>query len=68
MSAVVLKNLKTGQASNLEVKCVIVAIGHTPNTEPFAGKMPLDGEGSHNPSMASPTRSLRANSHQLLLD
>jgi thioredoxin reductase (NADPH) len=45
ISAVVLKDVKTGQVSNLEVKCVFVAIGHTPNTKPFEGKIPLDGEG-----------------------
>ena len=43
--AVALKNLKTGEQSELEVKCVFVAIGHTPNTAPFKGKLDLDAEG-----------------------
>lgn len=33
MRAVTLKNLKTEEESELEVKCVFVAIGHTPNTQ-----------------------------------
>ena len=32
MRAVKLKNLVTGAESELEVKCVFVAIGHVPNT------------------------------------
>jgi thioredoxin reductase (NADPH) len=32
MRAVTLKNVKTGEESELEVKCVFVAIGHDPNT------------------------------------
>jgi thioredoxin reductase (NADPH) len=32
MRAVKLKNLKTGEASELDVACVFVAIGHIPNT------------------------------------
>src|SRR5829696_3912493 len=34
MRAVKLKNLQTGEERGLEVKCVFVAIGHTPNTTP----------------------------------
>jgi thioredoxin reductase (NADPH) len=40
-----LKNVKTGAESELEVKCVFVAIGHTPNTAPFKGKLDMDEEG-----------------------
>lgn len=29
----------------LDVKCVFVAIGHTPNTRPFVGKLDLDDNG-----------------------
>ena len=45
MRAVRLKNLKTGAVSELEVKCVFVAIGHTPNTAPFRGRLDMDGNG-----------------------
>jgi thioredoxin reductase (NADPH) len=45
MRGVKLKDLKSGTTSNLEVKCVFVAIGHTPNTTPFLGKLDTDEEG-----------------------
>jgi thioredoxin reductase (NADPH) len=45
VSAVILKNVKTGDESELEVKCVFVAIGHTPNTAPFRGKLDMDDAG-----------------------
>jgi len=40
-----LRNLRTGQESNLEVTGMFVAIGHDPRTELFAGQLPTDGEG-----------------------
>jgi thioredoxin reductase (NADPH) len=43
--AVRLQHLAGGRERELEVKCVFVAIGHEPNTRPFAGKLPLDSEG-----------------------
>jgi len=43
--AVKLKNVETGAESELEVKCVFVAIGHTPNTAPFKGKLDMDENG-----------------------
>jgi thioredoxin reductase (NADPH) len=43
--AVKLKNLVTGVESELEVKCVFVAIGHEPNTAPFRGKLDTDENG-----------------------
>lgn len=43
--AVNLKNLETGAESELEVKCVFVAIGHEPNTLPFRGKVDTDEAG-----------------------
>jgi thioredoxin reductase (NADPH) len=43
--AVRLANVKTGQETELEVKCVFVAIGHSPNTAPFKGKLDMDAEG-----------------------
>jgi thioredoxin reductase (NADPH) len=45
MRAVKLTNLVTGETRELEVKCVFVAIGHTPNTEPFRGVLNLDENG-----------------------
>jgi thioredoxin reductase (NADPH) len=40
-----LKNLKTGSESELELKCVFVAIGHEPNTAAFRGKIDTDDAG-----------------------
>jgi thioredoxin reductase (NADPH) len=45
MRAVKIENLKTGEAKELEVKCVFVAIGHVPNTAPFKGHLDLDDNG-----------------------
>lgn len=45
MRGVKLKNLVTGGESELELKCVFVAIGHEPNTAPFRGKLDTDGNG-----------------------
>jgi len=45
MRGVHLKNVETGAENELEVKCVFVAIGHTPNTAPFRGTLDMDGEG-----------------------
>jgi thioredoxin reductase (NADPH) len=45
MRAVKLQNLTTGTASELEVKCVFVAIGHNPNTTPFKGILDMDENG-----------------------
>jgi thioredoxin reductase (NADPH) len=45
MRAVRLKNVKTAAASELEVKCVFMAIGHVPNTAPFKGKLDMDDNG-----------------------
>lgn len=43
--AVKLKDLVNGAERELEVKCVFVAIGHTPNTAPFKGVLDLDENG-----------------------
>jgi thioredoxin reductase (NADPH) len=43
--AVTLADLVTGGQRELELKCVFVAIGHTPNTAPFRGKLDMDDEG-----------------------
>ena len=39
------RNVLTGEESTLDIKCVFVAIGHTPNTSPFEGKIEMDGHG-----------------------
>jgi thioredoxin reductase (NADPH) len=45
MRGVLLSNVKTGEQRELEVACVFVAIGHIPNTQPYAGKLDADAEG-----------------------
>lgn len=45
MRGVKLKNLVTGEESELDLKCVFVAIGHEPNTAPFRGKLDTDENG-----------------------
>jgi len=45
LRAVRLCNLKTGVQSELEIKCVFCAIGHTPNTAPFKGKLEMNDAG-----------------------
>jgi thioredoxin reductase (NADPH) len=50
MRGVKIKNLQTGATSELEVKCVFVAIGHVPNTTPFVGKLAMDEEGYLTPT------------------
>ena len=45
VSGVRLLNMRTGAPSNLAVDGVFIAIGHTPNTGIFAGKLELDSDG-----------------------
>jgi thioredoxin reductase (NADPH) len=45
MRALKIKNVETNAESELEVKCVFVAIGHTPNTKAFKGKLDMDENG-----------------------
>lgn len=45
MRGVKLRDTAGGAERDLEVKCVFVAIGHTPNTGPFRGKLDMDEEG-----------------------
>ncbi len=40
-----LKNLKSGELSELSVDGVFIAIGHSPNTELFKGQVVIDSEG-----------------------
>ncbi len=45
MRAVKLRDTVNGAERELEVKCVFVAIGHTPNTAAFRGKLDMDENG-----------------------
>ncbi len=45
VTGIKLKNLKTGATSDYNVDGVFVAIGHTPATELFKGKIDIDAEG-----------------------
>jgi len=45
IQGVELRNVETAELSKLGVKCVFVAIGHTPNTDPFKGKVEMDPNG-----------------------
>jgi thioredoxin reductase (NADPH) len=42
---IVLEDTETSAREELAVKCVFVAIGHTPNTAPFRGKLDMDEAG-----------------------
>ncbi|MGE5546733.1 MAG: thioredoxin-disulfide reductase [Solirubrobacterales bacterium] len=44
VTGVRLKNIKSGQTSELSVDGVFIAIGHSPNTELFKGQLTLDDE------------------------
>ena len=45
VTGVVLKNLKTGALSEKKCDGIFMAIGHTPNSELFKGKLDLDPKG-----------------------
>jgi len=45
VSAVRLRNLKSGATKDLPVEGVFVAIGHTPNTKLFTGQLEMDAAG-----------------------
>jgi thioredoxin reductase (NADPH) len=45
ITGVQIQNTETGKISRLDVECVFVAIGHTPNTAPFKGKLETDANG-----------------------
>jgi thioredoxin reductase (NADPH) len=45
IQGVELRNIANDQFSKLGVKCVFVAIGHTPNTGAFKGKIKMDANG-----------------------
>jgi thioredoxin reductase (NADPH) len=45
VTGIVLRNLVTNQTTELPVDGVFVAIGHTPNTQLFAGQIETDANG-----------------------
>ncbi|HCU24747.1 MAG TPA: thioredoxin-disulfide reductase [Deltaproteobacteria bacterium] len=45
VTGIKLKNLKTGESKPLKVEGLFVAIGHTPNSAPFAGQVKTDEQG-----------------------
>ena len=45
VTGVRVRNVKTGALSDIAADGVFVAIGHTPNTELFAGQLDMDSEG-----------------------
>lgn len=42
---IVLEDTQSGAREELAVKCIFVAIGHSPNTAPFRGKLDMDENG-----------------------
>ncbi len=50
-----LRNVTTGQTSELPVTGPFIAIGHDPRTEPFKGQLTLDDEAPY-PALASAIR------------
>ena len=55
VAGVRLRNLKTGEESELAVTGLFVAIGHVPNTDVFKGQVAMDAGGF---IVTSPDRSL----------
>ncbi len=45
VTALKLRDVKTGRESELPVKALFVAIGHQPNTAPFKGQLEMDERG-----------------------
>jgi thioredoxin reductase (NADPH) len=45
MRALKVRDAAGGNEREIEAKCVFVAIGHTPNTAPFRGKLDMDENG-----------------------
>lgn len=45
LSGLTLRNLKTGETSELPVTGLFIAIGHDPRTELFKGQLNLDDDG-----------------------
>ncbi len=45
VTALKLRNLKTNKQSEMKAQGLFVAIGHTPNTQPYVGQLTLDDKG-----------------------
>ena len=45
VTGIAIRNLKSGERSQLKVDGMFVAIGHTPNTDLFKGMLDMDSEG-----------------------
>ncbi|MFT3784107.1 MAG: thioredoxin-disulfide reductase [Nibricoccus sp.] len=56
VSGLKVKNVKTGAETVLPVKGIFVAIGHMPNTGPFASAVEVDAEGYFKPVDGSQVR------------
>jgi thioredoxin reductase (NADPH) len=56
VAGVKLKNVKTGAVTDLPCKGIFVAIGHQPNTKPFAGAIRTDDAGYIVPETGSQVR------------
>ena len=56
VSGLKIRNLKTGARSVLPVKGLFVAIGHMPNTAPFASVLDVDENGYFRPVEGSPVK------------
>ncbi|HRE81380.1 MAG TPA: thioredoxin-disulfide reductase [Opitutaceae bacterium] len=57
VSGLKVRNVKTGADRVLPVKGVFVAIGHIPNTKPFASALKTDDDGYFVPELGSQVRS-----------
>jgi len=55
VTAVALRNMKTGVVKNLDVEGVFIAIGHTPNTSLVHGQIELDENGYIVPKQGTQT-------------
>ncbi len=45
VTAIKVRNVMSGEVSEMKTQGVFVAIGHTPNTAPYAGQLELDDKG-----------------------
>lgn len=45
VTALTIKNAKSGKVTEMKTQGLFVAIGHTPNTAPFKGQLPMDELG-----------------------
>src|SRR3546814_5578400 len=62
LTSLKLRNIKTGEASDFSAEGAFVAIGHSPATSLFQGKLDLDGEGYIKVETGS-TRTSRSEEH-----